>query len=163
MEVQERHARTCAIIRDAVFPANPPVAGSGDASRDDARVVSDVSVLCPPLGVHSDNTLASTRVCARQKRERAVPAPLAFSVFHWIPVRKTNRIAPSRRGPAPRGRWQPSGCEGASGSKGAIRSHSQSGIRQPSSLTTRPRFSSLVGSRARPAVSARVPFNRDRP
>jgi len=90
MEVQERHARTRAIIRDAVFPANPPVAGNGDASRDDARVVSDVSVLCPPLGVHSDNTLASTRACAKQKRERHVPAPARIQRVPLDPVRKTN-------------------------------------------------------------------------
>ena len=49
MEVLERHARTRAITRDTVSPANQTVAGGGDASRDVARVVSHVSVLCPRI------------------------------------------------------------------------------------------------------------------
>jgi hypothetical protein len=55
MEVLERHARTRAITRDTVSPANSPVAGVVDASRDVARVVSDVSVLCPRAAATSDN------------------------------------------------------------------------------------------------------------
>src|SRR5215204_5940102 len=47
MEVSERHARTRAIMRDTLSPANRPVRTGGDASRHVARVVSDVSVLCP--------------------------------------------------------------------------------------------------------------------
>jgi hypothetical protein len=47
MEVSRRHARTRAITRDTVFPANPPSSRAQYASRDVARVVSDVSVLCP--------------------------------------------------------------------------------------------------------------------
>src|SRR6266508_7008232 len=74
MEVWECHARTRAITRDTLSPANWPVAGSKDASRDDARVVSDVSVLCPRLDVHADNTPASARVYARQRRERNWPS-----------------------------------------------------------------------------------------
>jgi hypothetical protein len=44
IEVQRRHARTRAITPDTISPANRTVAGGGDASRDVARVVSDVSV-----------------------------------------------------------------------------------------------------------------------
>jgi NAD(P)H-binding len=55
MEVWERHARTRAITRDAVSPANRPDQEAGDASRDVARVVSDVSVLCPRGVDDSDN------------------------------------------------------------------------------------------------------------
>ena len=45
--VSGRHARTCAIIRDKVSAANRRDPESRDASRDVARVVSAVSVLCP--------------------------------------------------------------------------------------------------------------------
>jgi hypothetical protein len=47
MEVLGRHSRTRAITRDRLSPANRRVAIGGDASWDVARVVSDVSVLCP--------------------------------------------------------------------------------------------------------------------
>jgi len=47
MEVSGCHARTRATIRDTLPPATRTDAGGGDASRDVARVVSDVSVLCP--------------------------------------------------------------------------------------------------------------------
>jgi hypothetical protein len=47
MEGPEGHARARTIIRDALSPANRSLRGTGDASRDVARVVSDVSVLCP--------------------------------------------------------------------------------------------------------------------
>ena len=49
------HARTRAITRDAVSPATRPDLGVRDESRDVARVVSDVSVLCPRSVVGSDN------------------------------------------------------------------------------------------------------------
>ena len=55
MEDSERHAYTRAIIRDAISPANPAGWDLGDASRDAARVVSDVSVLCPPSGAYIGN------------------------------------------------------------------------------------------------------------
>ena len=60
MEVLERHARTRAIIRDTVSPANRATHGRTDASRDVARVVSDVSVLCPRHVVCSHNRERST-------------------------------------------------------------------------------------------------------
>jgi hypothetical protein len=52
MEVSRRHARTCEVIRDAVLPANHPDLSGADMSRDVARVVSDVSVLCPAVVAH---------------------------------------------------------------------------------------------------------------
>src|SRR5215204_5551176 len=59
MEVLERHARTRAIIRDAFSPANQPSSRAINASRGVARVVSDVSVLCPPLVAGTGNADAS--------------------------------------------------------------------------------------------------------
>ena len=47
MEVSGRHARTRAITRGTVSPANRTGLDASDVSRDVARVVSDVSVLCP--------------------------------------------------------------------------------------------------------------------
>jgi hypothetical protein len=55
MEVSERHGRARAITRDTLSPANRTVAGSPDASRDVACVVSDVSVLCPRTVVYFGN------------------------------------------------------------------------------------------------------------
>jgi hypothetical protein len=47
MEVSVRHARTRAATSDTVLPAKSASVRLEDASRDVARVVSDVSVLCP--------------------------------------------------------------------------------------------------------------------
>jgi hypothetical protein len=55
MEVSGPHARTRAITGDTVSPANRSGLDAEDASRDVARVVSDVSVLCPRLTVCSYN------------------------------------------------------------------------------------------------------------
>jgi DNA-binding NarL/FixJ family response regulator len=56
MEVSERHARTRAITRDTISPANRADPAVGNASRSVARVVSDVSVLCPPADVCLGNS-----------------------------------------------------------------------------------------------------------
>src|SRR6266508_7037343 len=56
MEVLERHARTRAITRDTLSPANQPVRTDLHASRGVARVVSDVSVLCPRAVDGADNS-----------------------------------------------------------------------------------------------------------
>jgi hypothetical protein len=56
MEVLERHARTRAITRDTPSPANQPVRTDLHASLDVARVVSDVSVLCPRAVDGADNS-----------------------------------------------------------------------------------------------------------
>src|SRR5437667_12859750 len=55
IEVPRRHARTRAIIRDTVLPANLTNEGRKDGPRGVARVVSDVSVLCPRIVVDSGN------------------------------------------------------------------------------------------------------------
>ena len=55
MEVLEWYAGTRAIIRDAVSTANPRGFKAESASRGVARVVSDVSVLCPRAVVGFDN------------------------------------------------------------------------------------------------------------
>jgi hypothetical protein len=62
MEVLERHARTRAITRDTLSPANHTVRRTGGASRDVARVVSDVSVLCPRPVVCSYNRERGVRM-----------------------------------------------------------------------------------------------------
>jgi hypothetical protein len=64
MEVSRRHARPHAITRDTVSPANRAVAGSGHASRDVARVVSDVSVLCPRVVVFICHRGVRSSICA---------------------------------------------------------------------------------------------------
>ena len=61
--------------------------------------------------------------------------PVAFSAFHWQPVRSTKKIATMALRSGTRGLWQPKGCRGRSGSKGSISAHSASGRRQPSSRT----------------------------
>jgi hypothetical protein len=60
MEVSGRYARTRAITRDTVSPGNQAIPDSPDASRDVARVVCAVSVLCPPVVAGSDTAFAMT-------------------------------------------------------------------------------------------------------
>ncbi len=61
--------------------------------------------------------------------------PVAFSTFHWQPVRSTKKIASMALRSGTRGLWQPKGCFGRAGSRGSILAHSASGRRQPSSRT----------------------------
>jgi hypothetical protein len=53
-------SRTRAIIRNTVSPANRADIDGGDASRGVARVVSDVSVLCPPRVARMSNIVRAT-------------------------------------------------------------------------------------------------------
>jgi hypothetical protein len=55
MEGTGRHACTRAVILDTVSPAIWADLDDRDVSRDDARVVSDVSVLCPRPVDEPDN------------------------------------------------------------------------------------------------------------
>jgi len=71
---------------------------------------------------------------------------VASRAFHCIPVRSTSRIAFMAWRSGTRGLWQPSGWAGLGGSSGSIRSHSQSGIRHPSSRLTRPIDASLLSN-----------------
>jgi hypothetical protein len=68
MEVLERHARTRAITYDTLSPGNQAIPSGSDATRDVARVVSDVSVLCPQVGVSYDNSVLTRRVSFVQRR-----------------------------------------------------------------------------------------------
>src|SRR5215204_984881 len=77
MEVSGRHARTRAITRDMLSPADQPVPTGGDASRDVANVVSDVSVLCPRPVAERDN---SWRRMPRSPDPRAVAGTALCSV-----------------------------------------------------------------------------------
>lgn len=64
--------------------------------------------------------------------------PVAFSAFHWQPVRSTNRIAVIASRSGTRGLWQPSGCGLPDGINGSICDQSTSGMRQPSPRSTSP-------------------------
>jgi hypothetical protein len=61
LEVLDRHARTRAITSDTLFPANRAASARNHASRGVARVLSDVSVLCPRRVVQLDNAASTTR------------------------------------------------------------------------------------------------------
>ncbi len=61
--------------------------------------------------------------------------PVALSAFHWQPVRSTKKMASIALRSGTRGLWQPKGCCGRGGNRDAIRVHSSSGSRQPSSQT----------------------------
>jgi hypothetical protein len=77
VEVRERHARTRATTRDTVSPANRAEWRLEDASRDVARVVSDVSVLCPRVVVEIGNDPTSLRPsrCSQRRGLRSGSAP----------------------------------------------------------------------------------------
>ena len=91
MEVSGRHARTRAIIGVAVSPANRATHGRTDASRDVARVVSDVSVLCPRPGVAPGNSLSD----CRSGRWSAPAAPPGTQLV--VPLRAGSSSRPTYR------------------------------------------------------------------
>jgi nucleoside-diphosphate-sugar epimerase len=95
MEVSGRHARTHAITRDTVSPANRAVAGGEDASRDVARVVSDVSVLCPQRVVHADNDVR--RVSRAAISDRGVETDLVTGAFSYSGARIAELLLESGR------------------------------------------------------------------
>jgi hypothetical protein len=72
MEVPTRHARTRAITRDTVFPANRLGPDPGDASRGVVRVASDVSVLCPRAVDETDNCPGRSASIRAESDERRV-------------------------------------------------------------------------------------------
>src|SRR5262245_41778183 len=82
MEVFGGHARTRAVTRDTDSPANRTAWKDGDASRDVARVVSDVSVLCPRAGAWSDNAYPAAAV-------------IIGGVAGLFPAVRVARVAPS--------------------------------------------------------------------
>jgi len=55
--------------------------------------------------------------------------PVAFSAFHWQPVRRTKKMASMAARSGTRGLWQPSGCGGRGGNSGSSRAHSASETR----------------------------------
>jgi hypothetical protein len=103
-----------------------------------------------PCRQNSSNRPAPAHSWKRRCAELEEQIPVAFSAFHCIPVRNTSnafhcipvrntsRMAFIASRSGTRGLWQPSGCEGRGGSSGSICSQVSSGIRQPSSLATRP-------------------------
>src|SRR6266542_7013925 len=81
MEVSGRHARTRPITCDTVLPANQPDPATDYASRDVARVVSDVSVLCPRAVVHTGNSSGwAARSAATSYSERACTRHLLLMI-----------------------------------------------------------------------------------
>jgi len=84
------------------------------------------------------NTRASVHSMKRRWADELEQIAVAFSAFHWQPVRSTNRIASIASRSGTRGLWQPSGCGLRGGSSGSICAHSTSGIRHPSSRSTSP-------------------------
>ena len=65
------------------------------------------------------------RRCAEEDEQ----IPVALSAFHWQPVRNTKKIASMATRSGTRRRWQPRGWDLRAGKRGAIRSHSRSGMR----------------------------------
>lgn len=80
------------------------------------------------------NTPAATHSWKRRCAELLEQMPVAFSAFHWQPVRNTKKIASIARRSGTRGLWQPSGCGLPGGKSGSICAHSASGIRQSSAV-----------------------------
>lgn len=70
--------------------------------------------------------------------ELQVQIPVASKVFHWQPVRSTNKMAFMASRSGTRGLWQPRGCGLRAGNKGSICFHSVSLNRQPSPFVTSP-------------------------
>jgi hypothetical protein len=114
------------------FPIAPSAASHAQS------IPTTLSYSSSPCRQTSWNTPASTHSWKRRCADEEEQIAVAFNAFHCIPVRNTNKIASIASRSGTRGRWQPSGCAGRSGSNGSIRSHNQSGIRQPSSLLTKP-------------------------
>ncbi len=78
---------------------------------------------------------ATANVRGEAELEELEQMPIAFSAFHWQPVRSTNRIAFIAARFGTRGLWHPSGCDCL---RGSAARHKVSGIRHPSSCCTRP-------------------------
>jgi hypothetical protein len=92
-----------------------------------------------PAFVHSRN---------RRWADELEQIPVAFSAFHWHPVRSTKRMAFIAARSGTRGLWQPSGCGLPAGISGSSCRHKISGIRHPSSRSTSP-MEKLVTDRDR--------------
>src|SRR5207248_8628208 len=75
MEVLRRHARSRPIIRDAVLPANQQLLVTGPASQGVARVVFDVSVLCPCRVARIGNACPSATQANGRERSTAAAEP----------------------------------------------------------------------------------------
>jgi hypothetical protein len=87
IEVSGRHARTRATTRDTVSAANRTDLRVSDASRDVARVVSDVSVLCPRFDALQGNSV----------RTSAAPSPSPMpSALLKVHARASSRSPPNR-------------------------------------------------------------------
>jgi hypothetical protein len=108
------------------------------AASHSQSIPTAVSYSSSPWRQISANTPARSHSWKRRCAELDEQTPVASSAFHCIPVRSTNKIASIARRFGTRGRWHPSGCDGGAGNNGSIRSHNQSGIRQPSSRLTNP-------------------------
>src|SRR5262245_29969359 len=83
-----------------------------------------------PCSHKATKTSASTHSWKRRWAELLEQIFVSFSAFHWQPVRSTKKMASMALRSSTRGRWHPNGCGLRGGSKGTMRSHNSSGIRQ---------------------------------
>jgi hypothetical protein len=83
-----------------------------------------------PIFHHVNKTPASAHSGTRRWAELLEQRPVSCSACHWQPGRSTKKMASMAWRSSTRGRWQPRGWGLRGGSKGAMRSHSSSGIRQ---------------------------------
>lgn len=80
-----------------------------------------------------EKTPARCHCWERLWAEELVQMPVAVKGFHCVPLSSTKRMASIALLSRTRVRWQSSsGCRGRGGRRGAVPSHDQSGIRQPS-------------------------------
>ncbi len=83
-----------------------------------------------PCSHKATKTSASVHSWKRRWAELLEQMPVSFSACHWQPVRSTKKMASIAFRSSTRGRWHPKGCGLRGGSKGTMRSHNSSGIRQ---------------------------------
>jgi hypothetical protein len=124
------------------------------ATRPDRRGEAELVQHVPPLVIviAFGQTQPRGRLWGGSRRSTARPAivswailqawrwavlleqrPVAFRAFHWQPVRRTKKMAAIAFQSSTRGRCHPKGGGFRAGSKGTMRSHNTSGMRQPSS------------------------------
>jgi hypothetical protein len=98
MEVPTRHARTRAITRDTVFPANRLGPDPGDASRGVVRVVSDVSVLCPQAVDETDNCPGRSASIRAELTRGASRCAGGFAALLVLMLRRVHLGAAQKKG-----------------------------------------------------------------
>ena len=128
-------------------PATGALVIAPSIDNQDQSMLWISSYCIKPSRQNISNTPAASHSRNRRYAEAQEHIPVAFRAFHWHPVRNTNKMPFSALRSGTRGLWHPKGCSLRGGSKGSIRTHKRSGIRQPSSFVTRPMLPpKVVGS-----------------